>query len=152
MRMASTREPSRHSPSVAMSGHRWWESHFQSVGTLNWLRNLFVLQSLFLQIVFLMVQGDADSALDRLWAKKKAELGQWCYVLCPVKCFKIRVGTHPIYYSGFGVLVVALPTFKKQGFAKLRQIVTWFSCDCLSEACLIRGLKMVRVRLFAVQS
>jgi len=23
-----------------------------------------------------MMQGDADSALDRLWAKKKAELGQ----------------------------------------------------------------------------
>jgi hypothetical protein len=24
----------------------------------------------------LLLQGDADSALDRLWAKKKAELGQ----------------------------------------------------------------------------
>ena len=39
-------------------------------------RNLLLIVVGLVCAVVLITQGDADSALDRLWAKKKAELGQ----------------------------------------------------------------------------
>jgi hypothetical protein len=39
-------------------------------GTHLWLTTKLIIAAIF------WLQGDADSALDRLWAKKKAELGQ----------------------------------------------------------------------------
>jgi hypothetical protein len=41
-----------------------------------WKLNLRLYTVQLMGNMNLLLQGDADSALDRLWAKKKAELGQ----------------------------------------------------------------------------